>query len=100
MSPANRQIESHLHRGKRLHGAGRLAEADQVYQQILAAAPNHPDTLHMMGVLLLQVGQPDQALSWIERAIAASGAKSGGASPVASSALSAFHVHHAHALLA
>jgi Flp pilus assembly protein TadD len=100
MSPANRQIESHLHHGKRLHGAGRLAEAGQVYQQILTAAPNHPDALHMMGVLLLQMGQPDQARSRIEQAIAASEPKSGGAAPVTSNTLAAFHVHHAHALLA
>ena len=100
MSPANRQIESHLHHGKRLHGAGRLAEAGQVYQQILTVAPSHPDTLHMMGVLLLQMGQPDQALSRIEQAIAAAAPKSGGAAPVANSVATAFHVHRAHALLA
>lgn len=84
----NRQIEAHLQYGKRLHGAGRLAEAGQAYQQVLAAAPRHAEALHMMGVLLLQSGQPGQALGWIERAIGIDGN------------VAEFHVHHAHALLA
>ncbi len=96
MSHANRQINEHLAHGKRLHGAGRLGEAGQIYQQILTVAPAHPDALHMMGVLLLQMGQPAQALPWIERAIAAGGPQSG----LANSTVMAFHVHHAHALLA
>ncbi len=88
MSHANRQIDAHLVMGKRLHAAGRLAEAGQVYQQVLAAAPTHPEAMHMMGVLLLQSGQPDQAVEWIARAIGLRGADP------------EFHVHHAHALLA
>jgi tetratricopeptide (TPR) repeat protein len=108
MSHASRQIDTHLQYGKRLHGAGRLAEAGQVYQQVLSVAPAHPEALHMMGVLLLQMGQPAQALAWIERAIGASGenaggAKAGGAAASARGAdgsVAAFHVHRAHALLA
>jgi Flp pilus assembly protein TadD len=88
MSHANRQIEAHLQQGKRLHGAGRLSEAGQIYQQVLSVAPAHPEALDMMGVLLLQMGQPAQALAWIERAIRVN--PSG----------SAVHVHHAHVLLA
>ena len=95
MSHASRQIDAHLQHGKRLHGAGRLAEAGQVYQQVLSVAPAHPEALHMVGVLLLQTGQPGQALAWIERAIGASGA-----APVPGGLVAAFHVHHAHALLA
>jgi Flp pilus assembly protein TadD len=93
MSHANRQIDAHFRFGKQLHGAGRLAEAGQVYQQILTAVPSHPEAMHMMGVLLLQMGQPAQALVWIERAIEAPGSAADGA-------LAEFHVHRAHALLA
>jgi tetratricopeptide (TPR) repeat protein len=100
MSQANRQIEAHLQHGKRLHRAGRLAEAGQVYQQVLAAVPNHADASHMMGVLLLQMGQPTQALVWIDRAIAAHGSGAAGRAPTGASAFAAFHVHRAHALLA
>jgi tetratricopeptide (TPR) repeat protein len=87
MNHPNRQIDSHLQHGKRLHGAGRLAEASAVYRQVLSAQPTHADTLHMMGVLLLQTGEPTQALEWIERAIGIRGTAP------------EFHVHHAHALL-
>jgi Flp pilus assembly protein TadD len=90
MSQANRQIDTHLQHGKRLHGAGRLAEAGQIYQQVLTMAPSHPDALHMMGVLQLQMGQPALALPLIERAIASGGG----------TALAEFQVHRAHALLA
>ncbi len=93
MSDANRQIDAHLQHGKRLHGAGRLTEAGQVYQQVLNAAPAHPEALNMMGALLLQLGQPAQALGLFERAIAVSG-------PVAKATVADFHVHHAYALLA
>jgi Flp pilus assembly protein TadD len=96
MSHATRQIDAHLQHGKRLHTAGRLAEAGRIYQEVLALAPAHPDALHMMGVLLLQMGQPAQGVGWIERAIGAAGSRS----PVANGAIAEFHVHHAHALLA
>ena len=147
MSDPSRQIDAFLQTGKRLHGAGRLAEAGQVYRQVLAVAPDHPEALHMMGVLYLQIGQAGQAVAWIERAIGASdaaahameagvtelrdrasgagaarasgsqsggmrargaptggtgvrGASARGTSGLANAALSAIHVHHAHALLA
>jgi Flp pilus assembly protein TadD len=93
MSQANGQTDAYLQHGKRLHGAGRLAEAGQVYQQVLTLAPAHPDAAHMMGVLLLQMGQPAQALGWIERAITAGAGLPAGIR-------STFHVHHAHVLLA
>jgi Flp pilus assembly protein TadD len=92
MSHANRQIDAQLQHGKRLHGVGRLADAGRVYQQVLTLAPMHPEALHMMGVLLLQTGQPAQALGWIERALEVG--EGGGAS------LAEFQVHRAHALLA
>jgi Flp pilus assembly protein TadD len=88
MSDASRQIDAHLQYGKRLHGAGRLAEAGQVYQQVLSAAPLHAEAMDMMGVLILQMGQPAQALGWIQQAIGISGM------------VADFHVHRAHALLA
>ena len=101
MSHASPQIDAQLHHGKRLHGAGRLADAGHVYRQVLAIAPDHPEALHMMGVLLLQMGQPAQAVVWIERAIGASGLHVTGASAASANAsVAPFHVHHAHALLA
>jgi predicted O-linked N-acetylglucosamine transferase (SPINDLY family) len=53
----------------RLHAAGRLAEADRAYRQLLARAPGHVDALHMLGALLGQRGEYDAAIELIRRAI-------------------------------
>ena len=39
------------------HQEGRLADAEAIYRQILAAQPNHADTLHMLGILAHQTGR-------------------------------------------
>jgi hypothetical protein len=41
------------------HQAGRWAEADALYRQILAAEPDNPDALHLRGVLAHQTGRQD-----------------------------------------
>jgi predicted O-linked N-acetylglucosamine transferase (SPINDLY family) len=52
------------------HRAGRLAEAEALYRQILAQDPDQPHALHLLGVLAGQVGQTDAAIDLIGRAIA------------------------------
>ncbi|HEX4173272.1 MAG TPA: tetratricopeptide repeat protein [Acetobacteraceae bacterium] len=88
MSKRKHAIEAYFQSGLRLHGAGRLAEAEQVYRQVLAASPGHADSLHMLGVLATQCGQPQAALNCIDQAIAIK--------PSAA----VFHVNRAAALLA
>lgn len=61
--------ESLLSAGIAHHGAGRLAEAEAVYRQILALNPQHADALHLMGVIALQIGKPDVAVGLIAQAI-------------------------------
>jgi len=51
------------------HRAGRLAEAESIYRQILAHQPNHADARHLLGAIALMVGRLDQALEWIRGAI-------------------------------
>jgi tetratricopeptide (TPR) repeat protein len=51
------------------HQAGRLREAEGIYQQILAADPISPHALHLLGVLSSQMGQGEAALDFIRRAI-------------------------------
>ena len=51
------------------HHAGRLAEAEALYRQILAAQPNHADALHLLGVIAHQTGRHDLAAEWIRQAI-------------------------------
>src|ERR1700688_4946279 len=50
------------------HRAGRVAEAVQIYQQILLKNPDHADALHLMGNAACQLGDADIALSLISRA--------------------------------
>lgn len=51
------------------HQAGNLPEAQAMYRQILQRDPDHPGTLHLLGVLELQQGRAEVALSLINRAI-------------------------------
>jgi protein O-GlcNAc transferase len=51
------------------HQSGRLADAEALYRQILAAQPNHADALHHLGIIANQVGRPDLAVDWIHQAI-------------------------------
>src|SRR5690349_15075683 len=37
-----------------LHQRGRLAEAEQIYREILKVAPDHFDATHLLGVALVQ----------------------------------------------
>lgn len=43
------------------HQAGRLLEAETVCQQILQISPNHPDALHLQGMIAYQIGMHDVA---------------------------------------
>ncbi|HEY3900888.1 MAG TPA: tetratricopeptide repeat protein [Chthoniobacter sp.] len=52
------------------HQAGRLAEAEAVYRQILGVDPNHADAWHMLGVVANQVGQRKLSAEWIRKSIA------------------------------
>ena len=53
-----------------LHRAGRLAEAQAIYRQVLAQNPNDPDALHLLGLVACQSTQLDSALDLISRALA------------------------------
>ena len=53
-----------------MHRAGGLDDAELLYGRILAAAPDHPDALHFMGVLQHQRGRSARALELIRRSIA------------------------------
>lgn len=54
----------------RLHQAGRLVEAEQQYRQVLAIAPRHADSLHLLGVAAFQAGRPGAAIELIGQALA------------------------------
>jgi protein O-GlcNAc transferase len=54
----------------RLRRAGRLAEAAEIYSQILRTNPKHFEALHALGILRYQSGQIDEAERLIGAAIA------------------------------
>lgn len=62
-------MEETLQAAIQQHQLGRLQEAGRIYQSILARNPNHPDALHLLGVVAHQFGQHAQAVEWITRAI-------------------------------
>ncbi len=39
------------------HQDGRVKEAEALYRQVLADAPDNPEALHLLGVLSLQQGE-------------------------------------------
>ncbi|MGO9438622.1 MAG: tetratricopeptide repeat protein [Terracidiphilus sp.] len=54
----------------RHHQAGQFAEAEQIYRQVLAVEPDHPDALHLLGMVAYQTGRDEAAVELIRRAIA------------------------------
>lgn len=81
------RIEMHFQLGRRLHDAGQLAEAEPIFRDVLAADPDHAESQHRLGLIAMQSGRMETALTAFDRAIARR----------RSNAL--FHVHRAHALL-
>jgi tetratricopeptide (TPR) repeat protein len=63
-------IQRTLERGRELHQAGRLNEAEGLYRQILAVDPNHAEGLHLLGVMAHQRGCQELAVDLIGKAIA------------------------------
>ena len=53
------------------HQAGRLAEAETIYREILSAHPDLPDALHLLGMIEHQRGSHAAAVKLIRQAIAA-----------------------------
>ena len=53
----------------RQHQAGEFAEAERLYRHIVAVAPDHADSVHLLGVLAHQAGHSDTAKELIKRAI-------------------------------
>jgi tetratricopeptide (TPR) repeat protein len=55
--------------GVKLHQAGRLADAEEIYRRVLAASPDDFDCLHSLGVIFLQRGDYARAATQIEAAL-------------------------------
>lgn len=51
------------------HQAGRLPQAEAIYQQVLSVMPRHPDALHLLGAIALTNGSIPLAIERIQKAI-------------------------------
>jgi protein O-GlcNAc transferase len=51
------------------HRRGDLESAERTYRVFLAAAPDHPDALHLLGIVRFQQGDAESAAELIARAI-------------------------------
>jgi Flp pilus assembly protein TadD len=87
MSKRLQQIDAFFRQGQQFHVTGRLAEAEHVYRQVIATAPNHAEALHALGALALQSGRAAVAEALVTQAI--------GVKPAVD-----FQLTRAHALLA
>jgi tetratricopeptide (TPR) repeat protein len=65
--------EKLLRAGLDHHRAGRLAEAEACYRELLAGRPDHDKALHLLGLIAHQVGQHAAAVASIRQAIARNG---------------------------
>ena len=68
-SSGNAALVDVLRRATAHHQGGQLHEAEALYRQVLAIAPNNFDALHLCGVLLHQRGEAAEALTLIARAL-------------------------------
>jgi tetratricopeptide (TPR) repeat protein len=62
-------VASLLTQGLALHQAGRLAEAEKIYSQILAIDPDQLDARHLLGFIFHQRGDSAQAVHHIDLAL-------------------------------
>jgi Tfp pilus assembly protein PilF/glycosyltransferase involved in cell wall biosynthesis len=58
-----------LHAAIKLHQKGRVSEAEEAYQRIIASEPNNWEALHLLGVVRHQQAKHAEALELIGRAI-------------------------------
>lgn len=76
ISPSSLPLEAQLDLAIEHHQAGRFDEAEQLYRDILLAAPHHRDALHLLGAVAHQTGRNAEAIQLIQRAITIDGSQS------------------------
>lgn len=61
-------VQDLLQRGVTLQRAGNLGQAEAIYRQVLAAEPENPEAANLLGLICLQVGRPDDAVTLFNNA--------------------------------
>lgn len=67
--PSAAELDALLARAMGAHQAGRLAEAQSSYKAVLKHVPNHPPTLHFLGLSYFQQGKPDRGIELVGKAL-------------------------------
>jgi protein O-GlcNAc transferase len=67
---SRRERDSLLERATTLHKAGRFAEAERLYRQLLDVDPDDFDAVHWLGILKLHAGALQEAQRLLEKAVA------------------------------
>ncbi len=62
-------LQARFNEALRLQQAGRLAEAQAIYQEILSVQPKHFDSLHLSGLAEIMTGRLERGLELIDKAI-------------------------------
>ncbi len=71
MDAVNTQsLDQDLHSAVTHHQAGRLAEAAEIYRQVLEVDPTNADANHLLGAIAFQEGRFDDAIELIAKATA------------------------------
>lgn len=69
-SDGGETITEALDRAIEHHRNGELTKAEWAYQEVLEYEPNHPDALHLLGVLFHQLGDSDSAIERVQASLA------------------------------
>lgn len=62
-------IPQAMQRGVQQYQAGKLAEAESIFGQVLATQPNHPGALQALGVIAAQTGRFDEAVKLLRKSV-------------------------------
>ncbi len=62
-------LHEKLNHAAQLHQQGDIDQAESEYAAILQSQPNHPDALHLLGVIAIQKNEFGKAIGLIEKAI-------------------------------
>ena len=66
---AAQQGHQHLREGLAAYQAGDLESAERHYRECLRCVPDHPEALHLLGLLQTQRQDHPGAAQWIERSL-------------------------------
>ncbi len=69
MQTAAADTQALLRQALELHRAGRWVQAEPIYRRLLDIDPRQPEVLHLLGILINQMGQPDAGVALLRQAV-------------------------------